>query len=288
MRLCFIVEDRYRGDNMPLAVVRQLVRWGHEVDVLEPGKGTTRISELGRECAHDAWVLKTVSGGPGLSLLAAASVAGITTINHIDAIRCVRDKAVAATVARLHGLPFPLTYFAAAPELLCEVPAEHYPLVVKPVNGHAGRSVHMVRTPELLAGVRDKVAGSGFLLAQPYVANPGMDIKVYCAGGESYATIQPSPLHPEARVRGRVIPVPSDLARLAVHVGRVFGLDLYGVDVLEGPDGWMVIDVNDFPSYRCVPDAAAWVGRGILHLAASGSRRASNALELGEEVGKAS
>jgi ribosomal protein S6--L-glutamate ligase len=37
--------------------------------------------------------------------------------------------------------------------------------------------------------------------------------------------------------------------------------------VLFGPDGPVVVDVNDFPSFRQVPDAAARVARAVLGLA---------------------
>jgi ribosomal protein S6--L-glutamate ligase len=285
MRLCFIVEDRYRNDGMPLAVARQLGEWGHQVDLLAPQSSVARVSALVKEGAYDAWVLKTVSEGPGLSLLEAAAAWGVTTINDARAIRPVRDKAVAAAVAGRHGLPFPLTYFAAAPELLDKVPAEHYPLVVKPVNGSSGRSVYLVKNPRELAEVEGNVTGEGFMLAQPYVANPGVDFKVYNTGGELYATVQPSPLHPDIAVPPRTVPLSADLARLVVDVGRIFGLDLYGVDVVEGPEGWVVVDVNDFPSFRCVPDAVARVARTILRLADHG-RGLSPAL-AGTEVGVA-
>ncbi|GAA0637259.1 hypothetical protein GCM10010174_68830 [Kutzneria viridogrisea] len=257
---------------MPIEVARQISQWGHEVDVLEPERSATRITELLRESRHDAWVLKTVSGGPGLSLLEAAAVAGRRTINKVSAIRKVRDKAVAAAVARRHDLPFPLTYFAATPDLLAAIPAEHYPLVVKPANGSCCRSVHLVRDHTELAEVRGRVSGEGFLLAQPYIANPGTDIKVYAAGENLYATVQRSPLHPEVHVRNQLITVPPGVAELVIKVGKAFGLDLYGVDLLEGPDGWMVVDVNDFPSFRCVPNAVARVSRSILRLAADRSR----------------
>jgi ribosomal protein S6--L-glutamate ligase len=273
MRLCFIIEDRYRNDGMPLAVARQLGEWGHEVDLLAPQSSVARVSALATEAAYDAWVLKTVSEGPGLSLLEAAAAWGATTINEARAIRRVRDKAVAAALASRCGLPFPLTYFAAAPELLDKVPGEHYPLVVKPVNGSSGRSVYLVKTPGELTEVMRNVAGEGFMLAQPYVANAGVDLKVYSIGGDLHATVQPSPLHPDNAVAARHVPLAADLARLVAEVGTVFGLDLYGVDVVEGPAGWMVVDVNDFPSFSCVPDAAARVAATILRLAQKGRDR---------------
>jgi ribosomal protein S6--L-glutamate ligase len=270
MRLCFIVEDCYRRDRMPLTVARRLAEWGHHVDVLEPWGSITRISEMAHENTHDAWVLKTVSGGPGLSVLDAAAASGLTTINDARAIRLVRDKAVTAAVARGMGLPFPLTYFAAVPTLLPQIPAEHYPLLVKPSGGNSGRAVHLVPEPAAVADIADRLAGEGFLLAQPYVPNPGVDFKVYSIAGELYATIQRSPLHPDVPVRGHTTALTSELAGLTAAVGDVFGLDLYGVDLLEGPDGWVVVDINDFPSFRYVPDAVALVARCILRLAVSG------------------
>ena len=63
--------------------------------------------------AYDAFVLKTVSEGPGLSLLDAAAAAGVTTVNDYRAIRLARDKAVAAVRARAAGIPFPKTWFAS-------------------------------------------------------------------------------------------------------------------------------------------------------------------------------
>jgi ribosomal protein S6--L-glutamate ligase len=275
MRLCFIVEDCYRRDRMPLAVARRLAEWGHHVDVFEPRGSIARISEMAYENTHDAWILKTVSGGPGLSVLDAAAASGLTTINDAHAIRLVRDKAVAAAVARRTGLPFPLTFFAAAPALLPQIPAEHYPLLVKPSNGNSGRALHLVTERAALADCADLLAGEGFLLAQPYVPNPGVDFKVYSIGGELYATIQRSPLHPDVPVRGHTVALTPELARLTAAVGDVFGLDLYGVDLLEGPDGWVVVDINDFPSFRYVPDAVVLVARCILRLAAS--RRAERA-----------
>src|ERR1700693_661329 len=98
MRFCFIVEAQYRNEPMPMVVAHQLVDWGHDVDVLEPQSNITCLSDIAR-AGYDAYVLKTVSEGPGLSILEAAEAAGIPTINQARAIRQVRDKAVASVRA---------------------------------------------------------------------------------------------------------------------------------------------------------------------------------------------
>ncbi|MEU3919023.1 hypothetical protein [Streptomyces sp. NPDC029004] len=270
MRLCFLVEEHYRHDGMPIEVIRRLTSWGHRVDVLRPGGSLLHMTEVVQAGTHDAWVLKTVSGGPGLTLLEAAASAGMTTVNDARSIRGVRDKALAAAIGRSRGLPLPPTYAAAGPELLAEIPASQYPLVVKPADGSSGRAVYLVPSPDRLAAMVPELAGEGMLIAQPYVTNSGIDVKVYCVGGELYATERRSPLHPDRSVPERRVPLSAEVAAIAARVGAVYGLDLYGVDVVLGPDGPMVVDVNDFPSFRQVPDAAARVARAVLGLARTG------------------
>ncbi|MES9506558.1 hypothetical protein ABWJ92_09070 [Streptomyces sp. NPDC000609] len=276
MKLCFLVEELYRHDGMPLDVVRQLTSWGHQVDVVRPGGSLLRISEEVRAGTHDAWVLKTVSGGPGLTLLEAAAAVGLTTVNDARSIRAVRDKVLTSVIARQHGLPVPVTYSAPRAALFADIPDELFPLVVKPADGSSGRGVRLVADPGQLAETEQ--ADEGQLIAQPYVANPGSDLKVYCLAGEFHATVRRSPLHPDAPVDERAVPLPAEVAAAAAKVGAVFGLDLYGIDVVLGPDGPVIVDINDFPSFRQVPDAAARLAGAVLELARSGGGVRTGAL----------
>jgi ribosomal protein S6--L-glutamate ligase len=263
-RLCFIVEKKYENDVMPGAVVDVLRSWGHEVDVLQPDGTVADLWDLlpTGSAKYDAFVLKTVSGGPGVSLLDAAGAAGITTVNDYRAIRLARDKAVAAVRARAAGIPFPRTWFASRAALIEQIPADAYPLVIKPNNGSALRDVYRVDSPRELA----QLAIDGSLLAQPYLANPGYDVKLYNTGDEVFAAVKRSPLHPGAGVVEEQIPVTRELRGLARAVGRVFGLDIYGIDVVETAEGWVVLDVNDFPSFSNVPLAPWRLARTVLRV----------------------
>ncbi|GAA0483144.1 hypothetical protein ABZ951_18210 [Streptomyces sp. NPDC046215] len=272
MRLCFLVEEQYRHDGMPVDVIRQLTAWGHRVDVVRPGGSLLKLSETVRSGVHDAWILKTVSGGPGLTLLEAAATVGLTTVNDARSIRGVRDKALAAVIAESHGLPVPVTYAAARAEEFAEIPAAEYPLVVKPADGSSGRAVRLVPSPDRLTEAGAE-AGGGMLIAQPYVPNSGIDLKVYCVDGELYATERCSPLHPDRPARERQVPLTPEVAAIAAEVGTVYGLDLYGVDIVLGADGPVLVDVNDFPSFRQVPDAVARVAWAVLRLAHAGPSR---------------
>ena len=266
MRLCFIIDEKYRHESMPLAVVHQLRDWGHGVDVLEPHATVIRLSDLVTQ-HYDVYVLKTASAGPGLSLLEAAEAAGIPTINNARSVRLVRDKAVAIALAHAHGLPVPPTYFVAHPRLLAQIPPEDYPLVVKPSKGSCCRAIYRVHHPADVAALVLPDGAPALLLAQRYVDNPGFDVKLYVTGTQVYAVRKKSPLHPDVHVTEGLIPVTPELRTLALNVGALFGLDLYGVDVVQTAEGWVGVDINDFPSFGGVPGAVVLLATFILHVA---------------------
>src|SRR5258706_16280027 len=177
MRFCFILEERYANKPMPLVVADQLKQWGHTIDVLQPYAAVTSLTDLSLT-AYDAYVLKTVSDGPGLSILEAAEAVGIPTINNSRSIRLVRDKTVATAFARAHGLPIPPTYFVAHPRLLKQIPEADYPIVVKPSNGSSCRGLYPLNSPADLEELEIAEANDSFFLAQRYAENSGFDIKV--------------------------------------------------------------------------------------------------------------
>jgi ribosomal protein S6--L-glutamate ligase len=266
MRLCFIIDEKYRHQSMPLAVVHQLRQGGHDVDVLEPHATVIRLSDLVTQ-RYDAYILKTAADGPGLSLLDAAEAAGIPTINNARSVRLVRDKAVAIAVAHAYGLPVPPTYFVAHPRLLALIPPEDYPLVVKPSNGSACRDIYWVNHPADLAALALPDGAHAFLLAQRYVQNMGFDIKLYVMGTQVYAVRKKSPLHPDMNGSEGLIPITPELRQLALKVGELFGLDLYGVDVVQTAERWVGVDINDFPGFKGVPGAVDLIATFILRVA---------------------
>jgi ribosomal protein S6--L-glutamate ligase len=265
MRFCFIVEEQYRNDAMPLVIADQLLQWGHDVDLLEPQSAVTCLNNLA-DLGYDAYVLKSLADGPGMSILESAEAVGIPTINSSRSIRLVRDKAVAAAFARAHGLPIPETYFVSHPRLLHQIPLDHYPLVVKPSNGSSCRGIYLLRNPGDLAELEIAEENDSFFLAQRYAENAGFDIKVYVTGTEVYAAVaKTSPLH--GKVEDRFVPLTPQVRKLALQVGKLFGLDIYGLDVVETPQGPAILDINDFPSFGRVPRAVVRISEYVLHAA---------------------
>jgi ribosomal protein S6--L-glutamate ligase len=121
-----------------------------------------------------------------------------------------------------------------------------------------------------------------YFLAQRYAENAGFDIKLYVIGKDVYAVAKKSPLHPEVEVEEQLIPLTSEWRGLALRAGKVFGLDIYGLDVLATSNGPIVVDINDFPSFGQVPGAVSHVSNYILHIAEQArlKRRRNNAMVI--------
>ena len=132
-------------------------------------------------------------------------------------------------------------------------------------------------SPAALATLEIAEANDSFFLAQRYVENRGFDIKLYAAGTKVYAVTKRSPLHPEVEVDKRLIPLTLELRKLALHVGKIFGLDIYGLDIVETSHGPVVVDVNDFPSYGQVPRAVELVASHILQITTRAKLRRGHA-----------
>ena len=219
------------------------------------------------------WSLVTSRGRDeaGLAVLAGAAALGVPTLNHPRSIELVRNKiAMMATLAD-HGLPLPRTWFSHDLDTFTRLPAECFPLVVKPYDGDGAKGLAMLLSPadvHLLAGLPP----SRLYLAQQYLPSGGWDLKLYGIGARVWAVRKPAPVRfdgagPAAVVTGgssELVGLDARLRDIALTCGRACRLDLWGVDVAMTPDGPFVIEVNDFPTYTAVPHAGEHIASLVL------------------------
>jgi ribosomal protein S6--L-glutamate ligase len=100
------------------------------------------------------------------------------------------------------------------------------------------------------------------VIVQEHVPGTGEDLKVYVVGDQVFAVRKPfSEL--SFTVPGRPVPVTPEVRDIALRCGEAMGLGLYGLDIIESPDGPFVVDVNYFPGYKGVPGAAAAIAEYI-------------------------
>lgn len=243
--LVVLVEGRYRTQVQPAGQVACLERRGISVTVVEP--------EDPDATAHVRGARAVIARGRSAALLAtvrAAEAAGVPTVNRAAAIEAVRDKGAMAVALASADIPTPPAWTGVPAELASVLPPATYPVVVKPVYGDNGRGIEVAADAERL---RRLAWAEPVALVQPFVANEGYDLKLYAAGERVWAVRAASPFGPPSPPQPA--PLTDGLAELAHACGERFGLELFGVDCVMTNDGPVVIEVNDFPNYRGVPEA---------------------------------
>lgn len=248
-----LVEERYLTQGQPKGMIAELMKRGHKVHSIVVGETACEVG-VGTWLETFDLIVVRGRGWPLLWMLGWAESNEIPTINRRNSIASVYNKADMGLVLAKAGLPVPRTYVGSIEKLKSLVPAEEYPLILKPVFGDNCRGLIFVENPEKLGGVewREETA-----LAQHYLPSDGNDLKLYGIGGEIWAVRKPSPFIPGKKglKRPERIEVTPELRALGLRCANLFGLDLYGVDCIETADGPMIIEVNDFPNYTSVPES---------------------------------
>jgi ribosomal protein S6--L-glutamate ligase len=265
-----LTDLRYLGQRMPLAVADWLATVGWAVRLVVADEDAAIEIDAGlppagpwSELEPGDVVVARTRHPYALALLQIAEGLGARTLDSWSAISVVRNKVRCTVALARRGIPIPPTFLAIRPAELERVPADAYPLILKPVLGDNARGLRIVTEPAELAEVEWT---DDLVLAQSYLEADGIDLKVYVAGTAIWAVRRPSPLVDAAAdpVRAHVT---TTLRRLADACRAEFGLHLFGLDVLERRDGSVVVDVNEFPNYTGVEDAPAEIGRVLSELA---------------------
>jgi ribosomal protein S6--L-glutamate ligase len=250
VRLYFILVRRVPPVPSPvlLEVFTILEQRGFTIDSGIPEEEVARPDRLRVE--HDLYILKSHTE-LALSLAGVLETLGARLLNPYVSCITTQDKIVASRRLRAAGVPIPRCWVTGDLALMAPI-AEETPLIIKPHRGHRGAGISIVRNPSELAALEPP---DGPVLIQEHVDGSGEDVKVYVAGDNVFAVRKE--FSPTSFTRpGRASAVSSEVREIALACGRILGLGLYGLDVLETDAGPVVVDVNYFPGYKGIPDVA--------------------------------
>jgi len=260
-RIGIAAETRYFEHRQPAALGLALLAAGHEAEFLDPADPS--LPDL------DLLVVRGRSAAI-FDLLERAEARGIRTVNRRSSIAAVVDKSSMARTLAAAGIPTPRTRVGSFAAVARDSGADDFPLVVKPVFGDNARGVRVVRDRAELLSLQWHEPS---VIAQPYLPSDGFDLKLYVAGEEVRAVKKPSPLATGTEAVAHPVLLTPALRELAVRCGVIFGLDLYGVDCIETPEGPVVIEVNDFPNYSGTEGMDASLARFVVDRARFTTRR---------------
>jgi ribosomal protein S6--L-glutamate ligase len=270
MKGLLILDRRETGTPTPLLrdVISRLAERQIQVDWRVPEESAAAAGEPDER--YDFYLLKSYTE-LGLSFAGLLHDGGARMLNPYPACATLRDKFATACRLRATGLPTPPTWGTGDPGLLRDQ-LRRSPLIFKPARGVHGSGVRVVRDERQLASFREEVAARCRfrepLVAQEFVDGSGEDLKLYVSGRDVFA-VRKAFSETSFSEPGRPCRVSAGLRDIAYRCGRAFGLTLYGLDLVEGPDGPAIVDVNYFPGYRGVSGAATRLAEQIERFARS-------------------
>lgn len=211
--------------------------------------------------AYDIVLERCVSTSRGLYTLALLNSWGIPTINSYRTAAICGDKLQTSIVLAGAGVPQPEVRVAFDTDSAMQAISDiGYPAVLKPVTGSWGR---------LLARVTDAYSAEAIIehrqtlgdynhhtyYVQEYVDKPGRDIRAFVVGDRTICAIyRNSPHWITNTARGGQAsncPVTPEIDGLCQQAAAAVGGGVLAIDLLEAPDGSLLInEINHTMEFR--------------------------------------
>ena len=185
---------------------------------------------------------------------------GVPAVNGFAALSLARDKFLSLRQLDARGIPVPRTILVTEPGQIQRAVRTlgGFPVVMKAPRGRQGTEVYLVHEmgharyilehpPRPQCGV----------LVQEYIPSASSgDVRVVVVGGRAVGAMRripkPGEFRANAHLRGKGIPwEPKDeWLALSIRAAETLDLQVAGVDLLEGPDGPLVLEVNTTPGFK--------------------------------------
>lgn len=245
------------------AAVELLGQRGAHIELICPEQHPFDLATV--RVQNDLYVLK--SGTPlAMSVAETLHALGAHTLNPYPTVALLRDKIAVTRLVQQAGIPTPETWVTIAPKELAHL-LQAGALILKPHRGSRGRGIHIVtRADELNALPTDEP-----FLVQRYHKPDGLDHKIFRIGDELFGVRRVWPLNTYADKIGTPFTLSPALREIALQVGRVFGIDLYALDVVISAGQPYVVDVDKLGSFMGVPDAPRRLADYIFNAAQCGN-----------------
>lgn len=271
------MEPPRSSTSVTYEVLNGLKANGADVEVVTERSGLIDLENF--KFDYDVYLFKSHSP-LAESLAAAAHYRGARLLNEYPATMKVRDKVLTCTLLLQGGIPTPRTFVTDSIETLRPV-VQQMPIVVKPYRGRRGMGIEVcLNEAEFDALVARRAAdnsaddddggedgtalGERLIFAQEYEEHEPFDYKAYAIGDYVHAIKRIFPAKTKEEKLGTPVGDDPELVDLVRRCGKLFGLQLYGVDLVKTPKGYSVIEVNCFPGYKGVPEGGERIAKFIL------------------------
>lgn len=249
---------------------------GHEVRVIDPlefqivvERGRPSLHVAGRPVPRFDIVIPRIGASVtnyGLAVVRQFDLMAVPVLNSAVAIARSRDKLRALQLLTRRNIDVPTTICARSPtgidaalQLVGGCPA-----IVKLQQGTQGIGTMIAETPQAVHSLLETFWAMGQdIVLQEYVReSKGRDIRAIVVGGKVVAAMRRVAKPGEFRSnlhrggKGKSVALPPRYRSAAIRAAKVMGLEVAGVDMLEGRDGPRILEINSSPGLEGVERAS--------------------------------
>lgn len=181
---------------------------------------------------------------------------GFYIINPAEAIEHCVDKYDILSILEDNGVPVPRTFATEnANEAVKAFQELGGNVVVKPIFGSRGIGATRITDPEIALTVFKAITFQhGVIYLQEFVDHGTSDIRAFVIGDRVVAAMRRMATGWKTNYSQGARPDPVFLSKefedLAVKASNAVGCKIAGVDILEGPEGPKICDVNSQPGWK--------------------------------------
>lgn len=197
----------------------------------------------------------------GFAILRHLERLGVPMVNSSSSIESTKDKLYAHQIFAEQGIPTPKTLLVKHPINANLVEKEiGFPAVVKIMAGSYGKGVYQVTSKSRFVDFIDFAHGINTdeaILVQEYIdTHPGEDLRVFVVGGKVLGAMKRSAKDGSFKANisrggeGIAYEVTPQIEQIALKVCKSLELEVAGVDLLFGKDGFLVCEANSAPGFK--------------------------------------
>jgi ribosomal protein S6--L-glutamate ligase len=199
--------------------------------------------------------------GYGLKVVSHLGAMGVPVMNDAPSISRSRDKLRCLQLLSAAGIDIPRTVMAYQGTnirvLVDEVGG--LPVIIKLLRGTQGVGVMIASSMAEIQGILSTFWELGQeIMVQEFIReSKGRDVRALVVGDEVVGAMRRTARKGEFRSnlhRGGegkpLVPLPKEYARAAAKAARTIGLEVAGVDMLEGKSGPKVMELNSSPGFE--------------------------------------
>ncbi|MDQ8201907.1 30S ribosomal protein S6--L-glutamate ligase [Pelagicoccus sp. SDUM812003] len=249
---------------------------GHKVKVLNTMKfgmyieaGRPDLTYYGKQISHYDAVIPRIGTSItfyGTALVRQFEQIGTYCLNTADAIMASRDKLASMQELSSHNIGIAETAFVyEQKDILHAIQAMGgAPVVIKLLSGTQGIGVILAESNKVAEAIIETLSSvKQNVLVQKFVSeSKGRDIRAFVVGDRVVAAMRRTAAGQEFRSnvhRGgatQAVDLDPEYERTAVRAAQILNLHVAGVDMLEGKDGPVIMEVNSSPGLEGIEKAS--------------------------------